>query len=61
MKTSNSLDKSNFSGVVGIKTRSELTEERISDEKVETEHRQLMGSTVIEKTHGAVSSGKHEV
>ena len=30
------LDKSNFSGVVGMKTRSELTEERMSDEKVET-------------------------
>ena len=29
------LDKSNFSGVVGMKIRSELTKERMSDEKVE--------------------------
>ena len=31
----NYLDKCNFSGVVGMKTRSELSEERMSDEKVE--------------------------
>lgn len=36
MEVSNYLDKSNFSGVVGIKTRSELTEERMSDEKADT-------------------------
>jgi len=31
----NYLDKSIFSGVVGMKIRSELSEERMSDEKVE--------------------------
>lgn len=33
----------------------------MSDEKVETEHRQLMGFAVIEKTHGSVFGGKREV
>lgn len=34
MEVSNYLHKSNFSGVIGIKTRSTLTEDRMSDEEV---------------------------
>lgn len=50
MEVFNYLDKSNFSRVVGLNPSSEWTEERMSDEKAETVHKQLLGFAIIEDT-----------
>lgn len=54
MDVFNYLDKSNFSRVVGLNPSSELTEERMSDEKAETVHEKLLGFAIIEYPLGCL-------
>lgn len=54
MEVSNYLNKSNFSRVMRLNPSSELNEERMSDEKVETVHKKLLGFAIIEDTLGCL-------
>lgn len=58
-KVPNYLDKSNFSGIVRIKTSSE---ERMSDEEVETVNTDSSQALLYWRRHrGLVSGGEYEV
>lgn len=54
MEVSNYLNKSNFSRVMQLNPSSELNEERMSDEKVETVRKKLLGFAIIEDTLGCL-------